>query len=137
MFVLNGNGRKVLETLHGLGFGEYEARAYFTLLLCGGEMKATRIARMSGVPQSRIYWALENLEEKNMVKVNCKTPKTYSTRPLEHVVKNCVKSLQQEIKQAEKAGRWLGDIAETIGAIVKRHQKKTYVKVFEPSHRGG
>lgn len=75
--LLNGNGRKVIGLLTKLGLGEYEARAYFTLLLCG-ESKAWDVARKSGVPQAVVYKILESLVVKRVVAV--KEGKTQAIR---------------------------------------------------------
>lgn len=62
--------------LQGLGLSEYEARTYMTLSM-NGPMKAGGVSKESGVPQSKIYWVLDDLIEKQFVEVSEGKPKEY------------------------------------------------------------
>jgi sugar-specific transcriptional regulator TrmB len=135
MHVLNGNGKKVLEVLTKMGFSPYEARAYFTLLLCG-EMKAGNVARMSGVPQPRVYNTLEGLADRNVVRIKDGSPKEYRvSKSLGKIVKSYVASRRNEIEYAIENGRWLGEIADAMAPIIRRHQRR--LRVFEPKYTRG
>ena len=57
-----------IETLKILGFTEYEARAYISLVGFG-MATAREIHENSGVPQGRIYSVLRSLSEKNYIEV--------------------------------------------------------------------
>ena len=134
MYVLNGNGKKILDSLTRMGLGVYEARAYFTLLLCG-EMKAGVIARMSGVPQSKVYLTLENLADKDIVKVNDRRPKTYQTVPLEVVVDSYITKTQEELQDAKKSRKWLRQVVKTFSPMLRND--KGNARVFEPRYTRG
>ena len=135
MAIVEENGKKVLDVLRKLGFSPYEARAYFALLLCG-EMKAGEIAKMSGVPQSKVYVTLESLAEKEIVRVKDARPKLYNaTIPLHKIAKSYVESRQKEIDYAMKNGRWLNEVVNAISPVVKNHRNR--VRIFEPKYGRG
>lgn len=135
MHVLNGNGKKVLDAMSKLGFSPYEARAYFTLLLCG-EMKAGTIARMSGVPSSKVYNILEALADRKVVGVKEQRPKEYrALKSLDGIVKSYVQSRRKEIENATENARWLNEIADALGPTVRRHRSR--VRVFERKYGRG
>ncbi|MBN2734369.1 MAG: TrmB family transcriptional regulator [Methanomicrobiaceae archaeon] len=67
---------KVLETLKKLGFTEYEARAYISLVGFG-MATAREIHEHSGVPQGRIYSVLRSLSDKNFIEVQDGNPSYY------------------------------------------------------------
>ena len=56
----------VRESLHDAGFTQYEADAYLALVE-QGSMAAIEVAQASGVPKSRVYDVLRDLEERNLV----------------------------------------------------------------------
>jgi sugar-specific transcriptional regulator TrmB len=125
----------VLDFLRKVGFSAYEARAYFTLLVCG-EMKAGGIAKMSGVPQSKVYATMESLADKEIVRVSDGTPKVYQTStPLRKIVKSYVASRQNEIENVIRNGRWLDEVAGKIRPVVRNH--KNPIKIFEPKYGRG
>jgi sugar-specific transcriptional regulator TrmB len=56
----------VIELLQQLGFGEYEARAYITLLR-HHPANGYALAKESGIPRANIYGVLQKLEERGAV----------------------------------------------------------------------
>lgn len=130
--LLNGNGRKVIGSLTKLGLGEYEARAYFTLLLCG-ESKAWDIARKSGVPQAVVYKILETLVAKRVVAVKEGRPKRYESAPLKELVESYLESARNGIESAKESERWLEDVEKTFAPLAKKQE----ARVFEPKYARG
>ena len=65
-----------IETLKKLGFTEYEARAYISLVGFG-MATAREIHESSGVPQGRIYSVLRSLSDKNFIEVQNGNPSYY------------------------------------------------------------
>jgi sugar-specific transcriptional regulator TrmB len=57
---------KIIDKFIDVGFSEYEARAYVALLQAN-PATAYEIARMSGIPTSKIYEVLARLSDKNVV----------------------------------------------------------------------
>lgn len=71
-----------LHRIQGLGLTEYEARTYLALL--DFEIAtASKIANLSRVPRTKIYQALEGLEQKQLIKVVPERPKKYVVVPIE------------------------------------------------------
>lgn len=62
----NKNRDTPVQQLQTLGFTEYEARAYVTLLECG-ELSGYALAKQSGIPRANIYTVLEKLAERGAV----------------------------------------------------------------------
>ena len=62
-----------IETLKKLGFTEYEAKAYISLVGFG-MATAREIQETSGVPQGRIYSVLRSLSNKNFIEVQDGNP---------------------------------------------------------------
>src|SRR5688500_2494911 len=52
--------------LNALGFGDYEARVYVTLL-AHGPLSGYEVSKRSGVPRPNVYPALQRLEERGAV----------------------------------------------------------------------
>ena len=67
---------KVTETLKKLGFTEYEARAYISLVGFG-MATAREIHDHSGVPQGRIYSVLKSLSNRNFLEIQEGNPSYY------------------------------------------------------------
>ncbi|WP_421909300.1 TrmB family transcriptional regulator [Methanolacinia petrolearia] len=65
-----------IETLKKLGFTEYEARAYISLIGFG-MATAREIHENSGVPQGRIYSVLRSLSDKNFIEIQDGNPSYY------------------------------------------------------------
>ncbi|MBN1969778.1 MAG: TrmB family transcriptional regulator [Candidatus Delongbacteria bacterium] len=55
-----------IEELIKFGFTEYEAKVYYTLLK-KIDLSATEISDLSGVPRTKIYYVIENLQKKGLV----------------------------------------------------------------------
>lgn len=134
MFVLNGKTNRVLSMLDEIGFSEYAARAYFALLVCG-EMKAGQIARMSGVPQPKIYITLQSLCDDGHVFVSDdKHPKKFKAIGLQMTVEKFIGRKNYEIERSERHRLALSEIIEAIRPSVMKHTK--HVRLFAPSYRG-
>jgi sugar-specific transcriptional regulator TrmB len=132
MFVLNGNGKRVLDMLGSLGLGEYESRAFFTLAVCG-KMKAGRVAKLSGVPVTKVYLTLEQLSEKGLVEVVDGFPKNYVPLSLRVALKSSIASREEELRRMKKYAEFLESVARNISPLVRKHRDK--VRIFEPSYK--
>src|SRR5699024_5744155 len=76
-----------VQQLQALGFTEYEARAYVTLLT-HGELSGYAWARESGIPRPNIYAVAEKLAERGAVqRGEGNTGKTWSPVPAEQLLK--------------------------------------------------
>jgi HTH-type transcriptional regulator, sugar sensing transcriptional regulator len=63
---------EILDLLQGLGFGDYEARAYVALLR-RSPLNGYELAKDSGLPRANVYSVLDKLEERGAV-VRLDTP---------------------------------------------------------------
>jgi sugar-specific transcriptional regulator TrmB len=63
---------EIVELLQGLGFGDYEARAYVALLKRSPQ-NGYELAKASGLPRANVYSVLDRLEERDVV-VRLDTP---------------------------------------------------------------
>ncbi|MFW5950269.1 MAG: TrmB family transcriptional regulator, partial [archaeon] len=59
---------RLIETLEKVGLSPYQSKAYVTVLKLGSAT-ATTIAEKSGVPESRIYDVLRDLEDEGFIEV--------------------------------------------------------------------
>ena len=72
----------VLEQLQELGFGQYEAQAYITLLK-KNPLNGYELARDSGIPRANIYMVLHKLEERGAaVRIDTENGRRYA--PVDH-----------------------------------------------------
>jgi sugar-specific transcriptional regulator TrmB len=136
MTVLNGSGKRVIESLAKMGMTEYVGRAYFTLLLCG-ELKAWDISKLSGVPSSKVYWAMETLLEAGLAEVTDGKPKTYRASNLARASKIYTEARMQEAKRAREASRYLGTVSKAYSALARENVRKRRFRIFEPRYGRG
>ena len=91
----------VLKLLRNLGFTEYEAKAYLALLQ-QSPSTGYAIARISGVPRSKIYEVLGNLAERGDVLVSYGEPVQYAPKPPKELLASRRRTLEQQFAAAEK-----------------------------------
>lgn len=76
-------GRRSLRALRGLGFTEYEASAYITLLRYG-RLTALELSEKASIPYSKVYGVLESLRRRGWIEVGDGRPRVYYPKsPLE------------------------------------------------------
>lgn len=131
MFVLNGNAERVVKLLKSCGLTEYESVAYFTLLLTE-KANLGSLAKMSSVPQSKIYLTVDRLAEKGLVKVNEEFPKTASARPFEPYLSKAINSKQKEISELIETGNNVREMVYSLKPAVTKYKR---CRVFEPKYR--
>lgn len=112
----------ILDFLQNLGLTEYEAKVYSTLSV-SGTLKAGSISKESGVPQSKVYWVLDDLIEKQLVEVAEGKPKEYKVVPpaiaLSRLIEEREKSIGAIRTGLKEVSEYLQPIknAETMGGI--------------------
>ena len=72
---------RLVAALQAPGFTPYEAKAYRALTELGAPAKGYEIARVAGVPTSKIYETLGQLASRGAVLVNRSEPVTYAALP--------------------------------------------------------
>ena len=84
-----------VNALRDYGLTAYEARAYYVLLTVG-EASAGTVAKLSGIPQQRIYDTLTSLERKGFIQVMHTNPKKYAALNVRRALSNRIRQLRAE-----------------------------------------
>ncbi len=84
-----------------LGFTEYEAKAYLALLQ-QSPLTGYAVARVSGVPRSKIYEVLDSLVTRGDVLVSNGDPTQYAPKPPREMIKSRRQTVEQNLSEAEK-----------------------------------
>jgi len=92
---------EISKLLVNLGFTEYEAKAYLTLLH-ESPLTGYAIARDSGVPRSKIYEVLGNLVDRGDVLVSNGEPVQYAPKPPAELIASRRQIMEKQLDQAEK-----------------------------------
>lgn len=114
---INGNGKEVVELFRKFGLNEYESRVYFALQI-NGKTRAGNLWQPAGVPQSRVYNAIQTLSMKGLVE-------TTSPKPLEVKAKPFVRFANEYMNDKRCL---LYEIQEKIGNYGKAN-KNRFVRV--------
>jgi predicted transcriptional regulator len=98
------------EELEALGFGEYEARAYLTLLQ-RGPLTGYQVAKASGIPRPNIYPVLSRLEQRGAVnRIDVEGATRYSALPAAQMLDSAGRSFSAQLARTRDAMR---EIKET------------------------
>lgn len=95
---------EIIGFLMELGLGEYEAKVYVTLSM-NGQKKAGDLSRESGVPQSKVYWTLENLIDRNLVEVLDGRPKEYRAVPASRGIRTLINRHEEKLHKMKTSSR--------------------------------
>ncbi len=87
---------KDVSILEDLGLGTYEINAYLALL-AQGTAAANEICARSAVPSSKIYAAMERLQDCGLVQIQRTRPKLFLATPLDQAMERVL-----ELKRAEQ-----------------------------------
>ncbi|KKW32450.1 MAG: hypothetical protein UY76_C0028G0021 [Candidatus Uhrbacteria bacterium GW2011_GWA2_52_8d] len=100
--------KQFIEQLKHLGLNTYESKAYKTLLEMGTSTAYT-VAKISGVPQGKIYPVLDDLQRKGALTIHAGTPKHYTPTSPDIYLEALLK-LQEEktvaTPQVQRRGFW-------------------------------
>lgn len=105
-----------INALRDYGLTAYEARAYYVLLAVG-EATAGTVAKLSGVPQQRIYDTLASLERKGFIQARHTNPKRYAALSVRRALTNRIRQLRAEFDAREH------ELKERINDLEKRAPK--------------
>jgi DNA-binding MarR family transcriptional regulator len=135
---------EALTLLQQLGFTEYEARAYVTLLQ-RNPLNGYELAKTSGLPRANIYGVLQRLEERGaVVRIDGQNGSRYSPLPpdeltqrLAHQVQHTIERAQQELSAltapTEEAYLWnlrgYQALVEHVRALVEVAQQQLLVAI--------
>jgi len=91
----------ILNLLIHIGFTEYEAKAYLALLQ-QSPLTGYAVARISGVPRSKIYEVLGAMVERGDVLVSYGEPVQYAPKPPQELIASRRRTIEQQLAAAEK-----------------------------------
>jgi sugar-specific transcriptional regulator TrmB len=93
----------VLDELQALGFGEYEARAYVSLLQSGA-LTGYQLAKSSGIPRPNVYPVLDRLEERGVVsRITVEGAALYVALPAREMLSRLAQETDLRLERAREA----------------------------------
>src|SRR2546421_12866956 len=93
---------RIRGTLRDVGFSSSAAEAFCALIRVR-EATAGDIVRKTGIPDSKIYYALDELAEKGLVEVQAGKPKTYRVVPPKEIELKLSSMVQAEYERRRAA----------------------------------
>lgn len=91
----------VVETLKGMGFTEYEAKAYISLIGIGSAT-AREVSEISGVPRGRIYSVLGSLADSGYIFIDKGTPVHYCAEKPSDVLRPLKTEAERKYSEASE-----------------------------------
>jgi len=111
--------RSILSRLRELGLTTYEAQAFLALVQ-NPDISATQLCNETGIPDSKIYFALEELHRKGLIVIREGTPRSYrALSPREALAK--LKAQMSEEYQARLAK--LDELRVTLEPLYKKSER--------------
>lgn len=132
MLLLNGKTEKTLDALKTFLLNEHESKVYFTLLAIG-ESKPGEIVKMSGVPQSKVYWILADLMEMRLVEQTQPKPIRVKAVDLGIALEQFRSQRIAEVNKATTAKKFLEELLESLQRVKERYGGQ--FRIFEPNRR--
>ena len=114
---MNNSARDGIAHLAALGFGDYEARVYVTLL-ADGPLSGYEVSKRSGVPRPNVYPALQRLEARGAVTVLAASRGAhYAARPAAALLEELARGYRQRLQGAAESLQRLGtDATDPVAA---------------------
>lgn len=106
---------RIAATLRELGLSGYAASA-FCALVRTSEAAAGDLVLKTGIPDSKIYYALEELVEKGLVEVQAGKPRTYRVVPLREVETCLQRMLDTKYERERTAIKRVTSLLEPLHA---------------------
>lgn len=136
----------LLDHLKNLGFTSYEARAYIALLKQANST-GYEVAKLSGIPASKIYEVLNKLQEREAILALGSDPKRYTPFPPEEILKKLkaeylesVEFLQEKLNEIYQADRYdqhyIWNISEKeqifrkLNEIIRSAKQEIYISIW-------
>jgi sugar-specific transcriptional regulator TrmB len=104
---------RIIAHLKELELSTYEATVYATLI-AHPTMTASALCKETGIPDTKIYYALEGLNEKGMLTVRNGNPKLYRPVPPKEAIASLKQRLTEKLDEALKEADVLIDIITPI-----------------------
>lgn len=92
---------QLIKVLHELGFSDYEAKAYLSLLE-KSPSTGYALARNSGVPRSKIYEVLDGMVNRGDVFISQGEPIQYQPKPPSELIRARKNTISKQLETAER-----------------------------------
>jgi|GEM_PF-5632642 len=132
MLLLNGKTDSTLKALDSLLLNEYESKAYFSLLV-RGECKPMDVVKLSGIPQAKIYWVLQDLMERKMAIQTQAKPMKIKPAELDVVLAQFKADRIAEFRRALSSVKYLREILASLEKVAEEYEGQ--FRIFEPRAR--
>ncbi len=99
--------------LKELGLTGYASRSFLSILE-NQPVSATSLCKLTGIPDSKIYYALKELEEKNLIMAQHGTPSLYRTQGVSQIASNLQSQLEEEYKGRSRKVKELAKLLEPL-----------------------
>lgn len=106
------------DILRGLGLSGYAAEAFCALARLP-EATAGDLVTRTGIPDSKIYYALEELAEKGLIDVQGGKPKTFRAIPAAEAEARLARLVETRFEKERTAVRRVASLLEPLRAAVK------------------
>ncbi len=106
---------RIGSTLRGLGLSGQATEAFCALVRMP-TATAADLVRKTGIPDSKIYYALDELAEKGLVEVQEGKPKTFRVVPSREVETRLVRMIEAEFEQRRAAATRVGSLLGPLRA---------------------
>jgi sugar-specific transcriptional regulator TrmB len=122
-----------IAALRRLGLTEYESRIYLTLVRMG-PVKASELSFFGGLPRTKTYGSIKELERKGLLRVVPGKPEAYAPRSPSEVLMPMVTRLNRDLTDAEQVVQDLS-VAFESGKYIKRDSPKEAEEFWEMEGR--
>src|SRR5216110_4091795 len=109
---------RIAGTLRELGVSGPAADA-FCALVRTADATASELVRKTGIPDSKIYYALDELAEKGFVEVQAGKPKTYRVVPPQEIKKRLSRMVETEYERRRAATVRVAALLEPLRAATR------------------
>lgn len=116
---LGASIQRIDSTLRELGLGGQASEAFCALVRMGS-VTAADLVRKTGIPDSKIYYALDELAEKGLIEVQAGKPKLYRAVPAREVQERLTTLVEADFERRRAAATRVGSLLEPIRAASTR-----------------
>src|SRR5438445_11559986 len=110
--------QEIAATLRELGMGGYAADTFCALVRLP-QATAGNLVLKTGIPDSKIYYALDELAEKGLIEVQAGKPKTYRAVPSREAEARLARMLDAKHERERGAVRRVSALIEPLRAATK------------------
>ena len=113
---------RILSQLKELGLSSYEALAFVTLL-SRSRMTANVLCRETGIPDSKIYYALDGLAKRGMITIQKGTPNIFRSVPPRDAIASLKEEMTEEFNEKTRKADSLADLLTYIYDSVEKPEE--------------